>query len=208
MGTLHCTILKVLNVGDDNSQPDGKNIWLGHFSQENLACNVVKPLTFLLALFPGCLNSSSTSLELFTTSPMKLITCWVPSISFSIPSSLRPWLSIRSLALSTALCSSLHTSTPDPRLPPWPSSRIEARSRPIPLTSWDKPSSRVKTVCCMLSKRSIWELRESIRLSTQRRAESWGEEDGDEDGEAWDLSDPLSESFLPPGFWPWRGFGS
>lgn len=173
----------------------------GHFLQENHGGNIVKPLTFLLCLFPGCLKSSSTSLEFFTTSPMKLITCWVPSTSFSTPSSLRPWLSIRSLALSTTIRSSLHAVATSE--PPRPSSRIEARSRPIPLTSWDRPSSRVRTVCCMLSKHSIWELRESIRLSTLRRTASWGEEE-----EAWDLSDPLRESFLPPGFWPWRGLGS
>lgn len=37
------------------------------------------------------------------------------------------------------------------------------------------------------------------------------EEEGDaedEDGADWDLSEPLKESFLPPGFWLWRGFGS
>lgn len=171
-----------------------------------------KPLTFLLAFRPGCLNRNSTNLELFTTSPMKLITCWVPSTSFSTPSNLCPWLSMCSLALSTAPCSCLHTdSTPDPRLFPWLSSRIEARSKPIPLTSCDRPSSLINTVCCMLSKRSIWEFRKSIRLSTARRATSWGEQEDDDEEEeeaAWDLSDPFRESFLPPGFCPWRGFGS
>lgn len=34
------------------------------------------------------------------------------------------------------------------------------------------------------------------------------DEDEDEDGADWDLSEPLKESFLPPGFWLWRGFGS
>lgn len=170
----------------------------------------IGPLTFLLALFPGCLNNSSTSLELFTTSPMKLITCWVPSTSFSTLSSLRPWLSTRSLAFSTAPRSSRHssTATPESRLPACPHSCMVARSRPIPCMSRDKPSSLVRTVCCMFSRRSIWDVRESIRISMERRAASWWEESTREDEADWDLSNPLKESFLPPDFWPWRGFGS